>query len=133
MARRADQRAGEFQGQTQAGIVEIEVEIVDLAFAHALRAPAPDKTRQRAGHVLRHAQHLSDFAHRAARPIAADDRGQRRALPPIGVVDPLDDFLAPVMLEIHVDIRRLVALLRDETFEEKAPIGSGSMEVMQST
>ena len=93
--------------------------------AHALRAPAPDETRQRAGHVLRHAQHLSDLAHGAAGAIGADDRGQRRALAAVGVVDPLDHFLAAVMLEIHVDIGRLVALLGDEALEQKLAIRRG--------
>ena len=31
----------------------------------------------------------------------------------------LDHFLAPLVLEIHVDIRGLVALLADEAFEQQ--------------
>jgi len=33
-------------------------------------------------------------------------------------IDILDDFLAPLVLEIDVDIGRLVALLRDEALEQ---------------
>src|SRR3546814_2395683 len=38
---------------------------------------------------------------------------------PIGLVDPLDDFLAPLMLEVDVDIGRLLALARHEALEEQ--------------
>ncbi len=62
--------------------------------------------------ILGQAQRLADIADRAARAIASDDSGQRRALPPIGGVDPLDHLLAPLMLEIHVDVGRLVARAR---------------------
>ena len=41
----------------------------------------------------------------------------------IGVVDPLDDFLAPLVFEIHVDIGRFVAFGTDETFEQKVAAG----------
>ena len=34
-------------------------------------------------------------------------------------VDVLDDFLAPLVLEVDVDVRRLVALARDEAFHEQ--------------
>ena len=37
----------------------------------------------------------------------------------IALVDILDDFLAPLMLEIDVDIGRLLALLADEALEQK--------------
>jgi hypothetical protein len=35
------------------------------------------------------------------------------------VVDVLDDFLAPVVLEVHVDVGRLAALLADEALEQQ--------------
>nr|KPN26080.1 hypothetical protein KS05_13365 [Rhizobium brockwellii] len=37
----------------------------------------------------------------------------------VGVVDPLNDFLAELVLEVDVDIRRLVALLGNEPLEEQ--------------
>jgi len=40
-------------------------------------------------------------------------------MPPVLPVDVLDHFLAPLVLEIDVDVRRLVAFLADETLEEE--------------
>ena len=37
----------------------------------------------------------------------------------IGVVDPLDHLLPPLVLEVDIDVRRLVALLGDEALEEE--------------
>ena len=77
----------------------------------------PDKV---AGHIFRKPERLADLADRAAGSIAADDRGQRRMLVTVGLVDPLDHFLAPLMLEIDVDVGRLVATLGEEALEQQA-------------
>ena len=69
----------------------------------------PDSVR---GHVLGQAQRLADLAHRAAGAVAADHRGQRGMVVAVGLVDPLDHLLAPLMLEIDVDVGRLVAARR---------------------
>ena len=55
----------------------------------------------------------------------------RRAVAAITLIDILDHFFAPFMLEIDVDIRRFVALLGDETLEEQIEfrwIDSGDAE-----
>src|SRR5690606_39041786 len=55
----------------------------------------------------------------AARAIA-DDRGrERRAIAAVLAVEILYDLLAPLVLEIDIDVGRLVALLRDEALEEE--------------
>ena len=62
-----------------------------------------------------------DLAYLADRALAAIvyHRGAKpRALPTVARVDVLDHFLAPLMLEIDVDIRRLVPRLADEPFED---------------
>jgi hypothetical protein len=41
----------------------------------------------------------------------------------------LDDLLAPLVLEVDIDIRRLVALLADEALEQEI-VRLGSMLVM---
>ncbi|MNC60863.1 hypothetical protein D3C75_1107720 [compost metagenome] len=38
---------------------------------------------------------------------------------PVGLEYPLDDDLATLMLEIDVDVRRFLALLADEAFEQE--------------
>ena len=52
--------------------------------------------------------------------IADDRRGQRRAVAAVLLVDVLDHFLAPLMLEIDIDVGRLVALARNEALEQHA-------------
>ena len=51
----------------------------------------------------------SHVAHGALAAIADDGGGDGRALAAVLAVHVLDDFLAPLVLEINVDIRRLVA------------------------
>ena len=125
MARRADQVARKLQGQAKTRIVEIEVQVLEIVVADTLRAPAPHESGQSARHILRHSQRLADFAHRTAGAVADHDRGERGPCAAIGVVDPLDDLLAPLVLEVDIDIGRLVALLGDEALEEKFGYGWG--------
>ena len=78
------------------------------------------------GHRLRQPVHLREiepqgFAHvaqRRSRAIADDGRGQRRTIAAVLFVDVLDHFLAPLMLEVDVDVGRLVALARNESLEQ---------------
>src|SRR5690606_17387101 len=60
----------------------------------------------------------AQVAHRALGAIADDGGGERGALAAVLAVDVLDYLLAPLVLEIHVDVRRLVALFRDEALEQ---------------
>ena len=45
---------------------------------------------------------------------------QRGAVSVVGVVDPLDDFLAPLVLEVDVDVGWFAALCTDEALEQQA-------------
>ena len=69
--------------------------------------------------VGRQPQRLADVAHRRARTIADDLRGDAGTVAAVFLVDVLQHFLAPFVLEIDVDVRRLVALPADETLEEQ--------------
>ena len=50
--------------------------------------------------------------------VAAGDGGEGGAITPVALKDVLDDLLAAVVLEIHVDIGWLVALAGEETLEQ---------------
>src|SRR5215203_3884939 len=120
MTWRADELLGQLHCQPEASVFQIEVELLGLTLGHAVGAPAPDQFRQAAGDILWQSQRLADLAHGAACAIARDDSRDGRARAPIGFVDPLDDFFASLMLEIHIYVRRLTALLADEALEQKA-------------
>ncbi len=64
------------------------------------------------------AEGLADVAHGALRPVADHRRGERGAGAAVLRVEILDHLLAPLVLEVHVDVGGLVALARDEALEQ---------------
>src|SRR3546814_17344951 len=60
---------------------------------------------------------LADLAQRAARAVADDGGGQRRALVAILLIDVLHDLLAALVLAVDVDVGRLLAPGGDEALE----------------
>ena len=58
-------------------------------------------------------------AHRAADAVGGQGRRQGGAVAAVAAVDVLDHFLAPLVLEVDVDVRRLIALAADEALEQQ--------------
>ncbi len=67
-------------------------------------------------------QGLAHVAHRAAGAVGDDGGGQRGALAGVLVIDVLDHLLAALVLEVHVDIRRLVPLPGNEALEQQGDL-----------
>ena len=65
------------------------------------------------------AERLGGVAHRHPRPVADDVGHLRGVAAAVGVVDPLDDLLAPVGVEVDVDVGLLVAVRGDEPLERQ--------------
>ena len=84
----------------------------------AAAAAAPDRVGHHAQRVGRQAERLADVADGAAAAIGDHGGGERGAGAALGPVDPLDDLLAPLVLEIDVDVGRLVALVGQEALEQ---------------
>ncbi len=119
MPRKADQLAGQSERQAEPLLARIEAPLARCLGADAVAAPAPGRAGQGAHHIVRQAEHLADLADRPARAVM-DHRGRDAGmLAAIFPIDILDNLLAPLMLEIHVDIGRLVSLGRDETLEQE--------------
>ncbi len=78
--------------------------------------------RQLIERVVGKSERAADIARGTFAAIADHGRGERGAVASIFVEDVLDDFFAAFVLEIHVDIRRLVALARKKTFEQKIAV-----------
>ena len=118
MAREADQLAGERKQLPHRQALRIQA-----GFAHALvqrgfLVPPRKQLRQAIDLWNRKPERLAEVAHRAAWPVADHRCRERRTLASIFPVHILDHFLAPLVLEIDVDVGRLVALLRDEALEQ---------------
>ena len=76
--------------------------------------------RQQVDQVEVEPQGFADIADGASRPVGDERGGQRRTIAAVALVDVLDHLLAPLVLEVDVDVRRFVALLRDEALEQEA-------------
>ena len=67
----------------------------------------------------RQPERLADLADRRAAAIADHGGGDAGALAAVFAVDILNDLLAPLVLEIDVDVGRLAPLRRDEALEQQ--------------
>src|SRR5687768_745366 len=69
-------------------------------------------------HVETEAERFADIAHRAAAAIGDHRRGHPRALAAIFSIDVLNHLLAPLVLEIDIDVRRLAAGCGEKSLEQ---------------
>jgi hypothetical protein len=115
--REPDQRAGEVDGQAQPAVVEVEVQFGGALIVEAVAAPVRNLGREGAGHVLGQAHRLADVAHGASAAVADHGGANGGAVAAVGVIDPLDDFLAAFVLEVDVDVGRFLAFGADETLK----------------
>ena len=105
------------------GSVGIEPGLAHILLGQGGVAQAPDGGGERGDGVLRQAHRLADLAHRRAAAIGDDGGGDAGAVAAVAAIDILDHLLAPLMLEIDVDVRRLLPLRRDEALEQEIDLG----------
>ena len=67
-------------------------------------------------------QCLAHIAHRTAGAVGDDRGGQGGALAGVLFIDVLDDFLAPFVFEVHIDIRWLVPLFGNKALEQQGDL-----------
>ena len=102
-----------------AALVGIEPGAARIGAVDAGARPAPDIAGERADRILRQAEGLADLARGGARAIGDDGRGDAGVVVAVFSEDVLHHLLAPLVLEIDVDVGRLVAVARDEALEEE--------------
>ncbi|MNJ25375.1 hypothetical protein D3C77_198190 [compost metagenome] len=119
MAREVQQARGHFHRSRDHGIGGVQSGLFDVAGADLAPPTAPVAGGQAGGDVLGQAQDLADLANGAARTEVDDGGGDARSVAAIAIVDVLDDLLAPFMLEVHVDVGRLVPVLGQEALEQQ--------------
>ena len=122
VARRIDQLLGKLHHLVEPRIVRIEAGPARLLLLHAGLRPAPQHAGERADGVVGQPERLADLADRAAAAIADDRRGEVGVVAAVFLVDVLDHLLAPLVLEIDVDVGRLLALLGDEALEQEVDL-----------
>ncbi len=123
MAGKFDQLGGQFNSEFDHRIPRIEPSLLHLHLAEALAPTAPHGIGKCGRDILRQPERLADIADGAARAVmdhGCDDRG---AMTAIAAIDILHHLLAPRMLEIDIDIRRLQPLLGKEALEQKIDLG----------
>src|SRR4051794_7118148 len=119
MAREADQRPNELEPEANPRALGIEARLGDALLLDQPAFPPMQRACDGADSAVLESERLADVSNRAARPIADHGRGERRAFARILAVDILNDLLTALVLEIHVDVGRLVALLGDEALDER--------------
>ena len=92
------------------GSIGIEAGLADMLLGSSEFAQCPRRCVASAPTFLGQADHLADFADRRAAAIGDDGGGDAGAVAAVAVVDILDHLLAPLMLEIDVDVGRFVPL-----------------------
>ena len=112
------QRVGERDRLADRRIGGIEPGFAHVRFGKLVVARAPNEAGQRRRHVLLEAQRLAHLAHGHARPVVDDGRADGGALAAVAGIEVLDHLLAPLVLEIDVDVGRLFAVGGDEALEQ---------------
>ncbi len=110
VAREADDLARQLQHLADAALGRIEPGAAGIGAVDAGIRPAPDIAGERADRVLGEAEGLADLARGRARAVGDDGGGDAGMLAAVFLEDVLDHLLAPLVLEIDVDVGRLVAL-----------------------
>ena len=123
MAGEFDQAVDEIDRSSHHQIVWIPFALAYLMLLQFITVVPPDGVRQTAGYILAQAEHLAHFADGTARAIMNDGCGQRGAARAIALIDILNDFLTPLMLEIHINVRRFAALGIEKAFEQDIDFG----------
>ena len=118
MPRETQQLADQVQQLQQLRVVRLEARLADAIGVHGGVPPLHGAGQPLGLHGVE-PDDLGHVAQRAARPVADDRGGERGAVAAVLAVDVLDDFFAPLVLEIDVDVGRLVALARDEALHEQ--------------
>ena len=105
------------------GLFGIEAGLADVVLRQALAPAGPDGVGQGRGDVLGKPQRLAHVTDGAARAVMDHRGADRRPVPAVATVDVLHHLLAPLVLEVDVDVRRLVSFPRHEPGEEQIVIG----------
>ncbi len=118
MARKADDDVHQRDQPLNHRIVGIEAGLAQPLRPHAPAVPPGQALGQPVHLGEVQPQRLAHVAQRTLGTVGDDGGSQCCAVATVFAVDILNDLLASLVLEVHVDVRRLVALFRDEPLEQ---------------
>ena len=118
MAREPDQFRNEPEQRADLAASRVETGFADALGLDGGAVPPMQRFGERPDLQVVESERLADVAYCAFRPIGNHGRGERGTVARVSFVNILDDFLSALVLEIHVDIGRLVTFLGDEPFHE---------------
>ena len=115
----ADDLTRQRQQPVHHGTVGIESRLPDTFRAHCLAIPPLQVARHTAELVFGQPQRPAHVANGTAGTVGDHGGRQRRPFPAVPGVDVLDHLLTPLVLEVHVNVRRLVTLAGHEAFKKQ--------------
>ena len=114
----SDERAHELEELRDLPARGVEPGLADALGQRAATVPPRERAGEAVDLARIESECLARVAHRALGAIGDDGGGDRGAVAAVLRVEVLDHLLAPLVLEVDVDVRRLVPLLRDEALEQ---------------
>jgi hypothetical protein len=118
-----EQLVGQGHRAADLQVLGIEARLEHVFVGQVVAPAAPDGVGERGGDVLRQPHGLAHVADGAARAVVDHGGADGRLLPPIAAVDVLHHLLAPLVLEIDVDVGRLVPVGRQKALEQHLVVG----------
>lgn len=118
VTRKPEDQSHEPNEKRKLRILRIELKRRELVHREAVFVPVVHPLGDTVHRVERQAQRLAHVADGAATAISDDLGRQPGPVAPVFLVDVLNDFLAALMLEVDINVRRLAPLLADESLEQ---------------
>ena len=119
MTGKPGQFGGHFDGPLKPRVFRVQAQRPQPGLVGPAALAPPDAAGQRIPGRGRQPQGLAGLAQGAARAVVNDRGGQAGAFAPVAPVQVLNDFLAPLVLEVHVDVRRFAPVAGNEALEQK--------------
>ena len=119
VAREAEDLFDQADDHLDRAVVGIEAGMADDFLGNRFGIPPVQRLGERVDAIEREAEDLADIAQGGLGAIGDDFGGNGRPLAAVLVVDVLEDFFAALVLEVYIDVRRLVAFATDEAFEKQ--------------
>ena len=123
MPREAEQLARQPDRLAELRIGRVQPSLCDVLVGDLAVALAPDQAGEPRRHVLLEAHGLAHLADGHARAIVDDGGADGGALAAVAAIEILDHLLAPLVLEVDVDVGGLAPVGGDEALEQQVDLG----------